>query len=105
MNELRSHLKQGDPVAAEPGLRPADIAQMRHVLLSTPRQGPTWRRGLSLALAGLLLCVTAGSAWFVRSSGPDPAGAPPESARLQLQFSTPGGTRVIWTFNPDLEVR
>jgi hypothetical protein len=31
-------------------------------------------------------------------------GAPP-SDRQQLQFSTPGGTRIIWVFDPGFEVK
>jgi hypothetical protein len=28
----------------------------------------------------------------------------PEPARRQLQFATPGGTRIIWVFNPDFSL-
>ncbi len=33
-----------------------------------------------------------------------PAGTQADDRR-QLQFSTPGGTRIIWTFNPDFDLK
>lgn len=36
----------------------------------------------------------------------DPADSQPtESGRRQLQFATPGGTRIIWVFDSDFEVK
>ena len=32
-------------------------------------------------------------------------GQPTESRRQQLQFATPGGTRIIWVFDSDFEVK
>lgn len=106
MTSLRDRLRAGDPAAGEPGLDATDLARMRQLIVSSsvrPR-----RRGLTLAapLAAALLCATAGSAWFIQFSEPDDDAAEVALPRQrQLQFATPGGTRVIWFFNPDFDVR
>ena len=112
---LRQLLRQGDP--AEDGRAPdlAEQARMRRrVLAQTERS----RRALvvpprmlvsaaAVALAALFVWVV----WL-----PHPAQAPrlpltpaaiekPQEQRpLQIQFSTPGGTRMIWILNPEFEV-
>jgi hypothetical protein len=53
-----------------------------------------------------LLGVSAGVMWMARTPEPPPVAARLEPARQQqLQFSLPGGTRIIWFFNSDLEVK
>jgi hypothetical protein len=115
MKDLRSQLRQGDPLARESGPSPADIERMRGFLASASPPAASGQHGLFLALAAVLLFASVGSALLVRAPLPQrpdeqPAAAPgglagAGSGLRQLQFSTPGGTRVIWTFNPNLEVR
>jgi hypothetical protein len=43
----------------------------------------------------------------VREAEPSSASLPldPATEQRQLQFSTPGGTRIIWVFNSEFEVK
>ena len=105
MIDLRSHLRDGDPVTREGELAPADAMRMRQNILSavpTTRVVATWRL-LPFTATLILICVAA--AWIVRESAPDRAVLRAELPRQQMQFVTPNGTLVIWTFNPDLKVR
>ena len=43
---------------------------------------------------------------IVSDAGPQPNGEPgPVAQRQQLQFATPGGTRIIWVFDADFDVK
>jgi hypothetical protein len=41
---------------------------------------------------------------FQHPQPPPPISSPPTTNQQQLQFETPGGTRIIWTVNPDLKL-
>ena len=105
MNDLRSRLTQGDPLLHEAELSGFESRRLReHVLAAKPAAKASYST-LMLPVAAMLLVMAVGSGWWVRTSIPE---APPESTHLrtrQLQFSTPGGTRILWTFNDDLELR
>jgi hypothetical protein len=51
--------------------------------------------------------VVAGRRAAVRDARHPPAAAIPAESpqQQQLQFSTPGGTRIIWVFNSEFELR
>jgi len=105
MNDLRSHLQRGDPLSHEGGLTPADAMRMRRNILSAApvaNVGTGWR---FVSVTAMLILVCVGSIWFVRVAVPEPVVLRAEQPHQQLQFSAPNGTRIIWTFNPDLEVR
>ena len=96
-------------------LPPEDARAMRAAVVSAARGGapqPKWRpRHLALA-ATLLLIVGAGAAAGWRFDARQPTAAiaveqirPAGNEQLQLQFATPGGTRIIWVFNPDLNLK
>ena len=105
MMDLRSQLQDGDPLIHEGELTPADALRIRqHVLTAAPdvQAGTAWRL---LPVAAMLIVICVGSAWFVRVGVPERDVQRAELAPRQLQFSAPNGTRIIWTFNPDLEVR
>jgi hypothetical protein len=104
MNNLRSLLQEGDPLAREAGLSPIEANRMRHVVLSAADRGVVRNLRLALPIAAMLFVVTTGAAWFI-ARAPENDEVPSQTALRQLQFSSAGGTRVIWTFNPDLEVR
>ena len=104
MNALRNRLRESDPTVVETALDEADAMHIRNTIL-TASTAPRMRIGVTAPLAIALLCASAGSAWFVRTSMPEVAIEVAPARQRQLQFSTAGGTRVIWFFNPDLEMR
>jgi hypothetical protein len=113
---LRALLQDGDPVRAEKGLATMDAERMRRRIVAAaaepvPAWTP-WHRPLAVA-AIVLLLVVVGS---IRHDGTiDPAPAPSDpvaisgsggdGSRRQLQFSTPGGTRIIWIFDQNLRLQ
>ena len=104
MSALRNRLQQNDPASVDPELNLNDAMRIRSAILNaSPR--PVTAVGVTAPLALALLCVSAGSAWFVRTSVRETAVEVVPARQRQLQFSTAGGTRVIWFFNPALEMR
>ena len=78
-------------VVAEAGRRPATVRRL----------APVWALGGALtaaAVAGILVARTH------PQTAAAPAASTPGDMR-QLQFATPGGTRIIWQFNPDFSLR
>jgi hypothetical protein len=113
MKDIQSTLRAGDPVAREGGVSSAASERMRHRIRSGIHSVPTGGRRLFPALAVAALLLSAGAAWMAsRALRQQPA---PERvavadaheilAARQLQFFTPGGTRVLWTLHPRLETR
>jgi hypothetical protein len=112
MNNLNDLLRDGDPVRREPGLSPEAVADLRRAMLAAAHAEPVrpvfWVRQLTMA-ACLTVFVLAGlvAAYRVQPAVreiPDPA--PSASAqRTQIHFSTPGGTRIIWTLDPGFQIR
>jgi hypothetical protein len=97
-----------EPLAAEDAvaMRRAVVARAR---ASSPER--SWPRPLAVA-AMVLLMIAAGTGLGRRFDARNPAAAPsaeeaaPASdSQRQLQFATPGGTRIIWVFNPDLNLK
>jgi hypothetical protein len=113
MTTLREHLTTGDPVRLEPGLSSLEIDTMRRrvVQAATSHRAGTWTITMTLALAlvvvvGLGVTVTRATWDLATPRLPSPARtSTAHPSRRQLQIETPGGTRVIWVFNPDLELR
>jgi hypothetical protein len=91
-----------------------DVQAMRRTVVAAARETRPvirWRRPLAIA-ATLCLMVGLGAAAgrrfeprhapaAARSDEIAPAGA----GQLQLQFATPGGTRIIWVFNSELNLK
>jgi len=114
MTTLKARLSEGDP-AAEAGLSAGDVEEMRRVVVaaaSGPVAAPAWW-GQSLAVAALIL-VMIGAGLFAgrRAADREPLLVPialeapaPEGERRQLQFSTPGGTRIIWVFDSEFQLK
>jgi hypothetical protein len=114
MKELKQLLAEGDPVAREPGLSDVDLQAMRRTIVveswRRPEPVPTslWPRPLALAVA-LAACLTLGVGIGLRPGGRDLPGtprpvAPTSDVRRQLQITSPGGTRIIWTFHQELSL-
>ena len=115
MTDLRDRLRDADPVLSEPSLPPDAVAAMRRTVLEAalaPRVTPArWKRTLAIAAAAVLI-AGAGIDTYRRASrvdaGMEPAIAPAAAAageRTQLHFSTPGGTRIIWTLDPAFQLK
>jgi len=109
--DLRKQLIDGDPVAHEPELSARHTQAMRQRVLLEARtqQATTEREGLSRAFglaAALAACLIAGVTIGLRMNERQPIAPAPASQHVvrQLQFSTPGGTRIIWTFHQEFEL-
>ena len=113
MTDVRSLLERADPLRSENGLSEADAARMRHAILSLPPGVQSsrmfWPRAAAVAAVVLMMVVVtvaslrrpANVPLPVEKAVADPAGV---GERLQLQFATPGGTRIIWTLDPEFKV-
>jgi hypothetical protein len=114
VNRLREALGDGDPIAREGGLSSAEVDRMRRVVVAaaaTDRETAFWPRPMFVAatLAATLLVGIIGGSRLPRSetarhavttaSTTDAASALQVAERRQLQFATPGGTRIIWVFD------
>ena len=110
-DDIRNQLREADPVQHEPRIAAADVHKMRHRVLSAARTAPHHRHRPRLRAAGaiVLVCTVvmglAIATWFRSDRAPmPPATAPVRDEPRQLQFETPGGTRIIWVLNPNLEL-
>src|SRR5690349_9583612 len=101
-------LRAGDPLAHEQGLSDAEVQRLRQrvVLAAVERRSGWWPGAVAVAgsvAAALVIGVLAGTRLApVTLESPRPAVIAHESR--QLQFETPGGTRVVWVLNPDLDL-
>jgi hypothetical protein len=113
MKDLRTVLREGDPAAADQGLTPDQTTRMRRAIVIAARRPDVvrtpWQQPLAVA-AMVVLTVAAGVFAGQRLARSQPEGvdqprATPIEERRQLQFSTPGGTRIIWVFDPEFSVK
>ena len=116
MTDLRRHLQAGDPLRHEPALTPDHVDRMRRVVIAATREPRPRVSATAIALLTGLTATAAAGVWFVggassaaRTTAPAPLAAnvsvPTDLHRRQVHFSTPGGTRLIWVFNPQFEDR
>jgi hypothetical protein len=109
MKTLADQLRDGDPLADGDRLSATDVAEMRRRVLVAipdgPPRVPFWSRAAAVT-AAVLLALAAGAGTVERTPTPPetPAAAAPPEPR-QLQFATPGGTRIIWVFDPDFSLQ
>jgi len=115
MTDIRDRLRDADPLSIEPAPAPDAVAAMRRTVLdavTAPVVTPVrWRRTLAIAAAAVLI-AGAGIDTYRRASRGDagiesaaPSVVAETGARTQLHFSTPGGTRVIWTLDPAFQLK
>ena len=126
MTDVGRLLREGDPLKPDSpeeieGLSPAEAQVMRREMLDVLSRPvpmvPVWQRPIAGgALAMLMIAV---GALAGHRASPIPAAAMPDSASSelgssgwsgdvdcrQLQFSTPGGTRIIWIFDEKLRLQ
>jgi hypothetical protein len=114
MKELRDWLKDGDPVANDPGPSDADLQRMRRAIVAAAESHDSpltdWARG-SWAAATVLVAVTIAvgmSRWMEHPRNiPDAHQSATSADRVeiaaprQMQLIAPRGTRVIWIFNDE----
>jgi hypothetical protein len=121
MTDLRTQLRDALREEEDERLPVDDLATMRRVVLASVRtdqeshRAHAWLQPLAVA-ATVVAMIAAGIAAGQRFEADQslgtapgvreslPANAAPERAR-QLHFSTPGGTRIIWIFNSDLDLK
>jgi hypothetical protein len=124
MIDPSSLLKDADPLrerAEEQELSTADAQAIRRAMLITAAampsvidRRPIWRRPLPLAAAAALVASVSGIVGHrlvtrpeVQPPAADLIASSPgaDSDRRQLQFATPGGTRIIWVFDDNLRLQ
>jgi predicted pyridoxine 5'-phosphate oxidase superfamily flavin-nucleotide-binding protein len=116
LDQLNAALVGGDPVAREAGLSAAEIDAMRRAIVAAAEMQSSaafWPRPMFLAATvavTIVVGVALGAGLPQRAPRPPAAGLalsePAASTtrvdeRRQLQFATPGGTRIIWVFDPE----
>ena len=103
---LRDH-DAVDPLTAD------EIARIRRRVVAEAREAmkasaPVRRMAPVWALGGALTVATVAGIMVARThpgGGIAPAAVSAPGDMSQLQFATPGGTRIIWQFNPDFSLR
>lgn len=113
-DRLRELLRRGDPAADGRAPAPEEVRLLRARVLEEARRSPGRARRGALrpavafgwaALVCVVVLVATGTAFLWRSEPtPDPplaAGAVDEAAPRQVQFTTPGGTRIVWVLYPE----
>ena len=120
MTDLRSRLRDALPHEADERLSLDESAAMRRIVVAAARDGGReparmWLPPLAVA-ATVVAMVAFGiliggrfDARPLRTAPDDPAadlpGAQAPGGARQLHFSTPSGTRIIWIFNSNLELK
>lgn len=113
MKNLRALLEEADPVRDEPALTTTDAREIRRAMLGAVEAPLPLFFPRTLPVAALVaVMIVAGATAGRRLSSPaaprtpETAGIRPESGeRRQVRFATPGGTRIIWTIDPDFQMR
>jgi hypothetical protein len=118
MNNISELLKHGDPIAREPRPGPDDLQRMRRIATTTlPESTPRfWPRP---AIVAATVAAAIASSVALGRQLPHPLARAsrsgdmarraeqletPEPQTRQLQFETPGGTRIIWVFDPNFKL-
>jgi hypothetical protein len=113
MKDFRTLLRDADPVAREGGLEPEAVSRMRGAVVAAARAADRRSALVSRQLA-MAACLTAMVVTGVMAARRVPdaasrAGAGPvpplADQRTQVHFSTPGGTRIVWTLDPGFQLR
>ena len=123
MTDWRIRLRDADRALA-PDVQPETSQRMRRAVLAAVqaegRPMRPWSRAFAATAAALtLICVGLLTSLQGGRLTDDSAAQAPQAdpalitatedtaatARQQLQFATPGGTRIIWVFDPGFEVK
>ena len=114
MKNFGDLLRAGDPIAREGGMSAADISRMRRAVVSAADHESAitawWPRPILIAATvavTIVAGVIVGRRLPSRDAAVDDIASEPSSRtaasaeRRQLQFASPGGTRIIWVFDPE----
>ena len=118
MNDIGARLRAADPLIHDPAagaMTPEEIDEMRRTILAAARSGKalSWFPPLlALVATAAALVIAVVGARMRGTAGETSHGTVPRAAqrvessagadgKRQLQFATPGGTRVIWVFDPE----
>ncbi len=118
MTDLRTQIRDALGEHDDERLSVDEVASMRRVVVASAALGnepgtiASWFPPLAVAatlVAMMVLGAAIGQrfdarATVVMGASDSDVVREPERAR-QLQFSTPGGTRIIWIFNSDLDLK
>jgi hypothetical protein len=122
MSNWRTRLREADPLR-DGSVPPADVDRVRHAVVAEAQQhraaaAPVWRRPLVVAAAAVIMLAAAAetvrqraverktNAGAVAVNQPEMAASADDAVeQQQLQFATPGGTRIIWVFDSRFEVK
>ena len=115
MKDITKFLRDGDPAANEPGLSPQAAADMRRTVQNEAPSAEAGRHSWhqALALAAMVALTVAAAVIAGRPPVlPEPAvdrpaqvAGPGDGEKRQIQFATPGGTRIIWVFDSEFQVK
>jgi hypothetical protein len=114
MTDLRRLLQAGDPAEHEPSMPSEAVDRIRYAMFRVRAARPPHRIRLMGIAATVAVSVVAGvGIWVVRPASVSPTQpgsvtiAPVVNAmpseRRQIQFATPGGTRVIWVLETSFQ--
>jgi len=121
-DELRTLLREGDPGRDADDIDATEIARVRRRVVAAVSEIPQRRRtGFRFVLAfAVLLVVAVVSVRLARRSSSEsvrdvtvatttaepttPARKSDEPHVRRVEMSTPGGTRIVWTLDPDFEL-
>jgi hypothetical protein len=115
-------LEESDPIRDEPALSTTDAREIRRAMLAAVETAPSLFFPRTLPVAALVVVMIVAGAAVGRRLSTTPAlqtangsgdaetgarGAGRDSTveRRQVQFATPGGTRIIWTIDPNFQMR
>jgi hypothetical protein len=105
--DIVKRLRTTDPVAHEPGLSVTEVQAMRRAIVAAATDArhagwSPWRLALAGTLAfTVLLAVFIGT---VVAPGRQESARSQATGPRQLQFDTPGGTRVVWVLNSQFDL-
>jgi sugar/nucleoside kinase (ribokinase family) len=115
MSDWKTLLHASDP-GRDAVLDAAEAAAIRRTVVDAARMpsqsSEIWQRPLAVAtviLVMLALGLAAGrrlppARHAVNHDGVPLTASPEQLERRQLRFSTPGGTRIIWTLDPNIQL-
>lgn len=103
--DFKALLRQGDPARALDAetaerLRQTIRAATRESASASPAEAPGWNLRVVLATAMMTACALLLVVGLEKHS-PAPVSEAPATRRVQIDFATPGGTRIVWTLIRD----
>ena len=112
MTNLGKQLRDGDPLGDAPSLLPREVQRIRQaVIAEVGRPSALWWPRPAVVAATVAATLAVGVA--IGRSLPHETPVSPgivertegvEPDRRQVQFATPGGTRIIWVIDPDFDL-